>query len=86
MFSALETFVITELYKSTFTIPYHIATEPWLLVGLTDTKNMVKIGRAVPEICLQIDTQTHGWKEIHTETSIHITILHYPTRGGKNTK
>ena len=47
---------------------------------------MVKIGRAVPEICLQIDTQTHGWKEIHTETSIHITILHYPTRGGKKYK
>jgi len=29
LFSALETFVIIALYKSTFTIPYHITVSVW---------------------------------------------------------
>ena len=32
VFSALETFVIIALYKSPFTIPYHLTFQPWLHV------------------------------------------------------
>ena len=34
MFSALETFVITALYKSTFTIPYHKASIRYVVIAV----------------------------------------------------
>jgi len=35
VFSALETFVIIALYKSTFTIPYHTIQDLWGLYSYT---------------------------------------------------